>query len=87
MELEPHFDHLRRSTSAGVRKAKVNHCVMSQAVMIATGVRADACREALGSAVGDRSGESQAPHICRKQFFSLRGGICTLTTRVRLSDP
>jgi putative transposase len=34
-------------------KARVNHRVMSQAVVIATGVRADGWREVLGFAVGD----------------------------------
>ena len=34
-------------------KARVNHRVVSQAVVIATGVRADGWREVLGFAVGD----------------------------------
>jgi putative transposase len=38
---------------ATYRKARVNHRVVSQAVVIATGVRADGWREVLGFAVGD----------------------------------
>jgi hypothetical protein len=98
MELEPHFDHSPRSTSAGVRKAKVNHCVMSQAVMTATGVRADGRWEVLGFAVGDsedrafrpRSAtgqESRKPLTPIETLFSLRRRDLHVTTRVRLSAP
>jgi putative transposase len=34
-------------------KARVNRRVVSRAVVIATGVSADGCREVLGCAVGD----------------------------------
>ena len=41
-------------------KARVNHQVVSQAVVIATGVRADGWRDALGFAVGDSAvGDSE----------------------------
>ena len=34
-------------------KARVNRWVVSQAIVVATGIRADGCREVLGFAVGD----------------------------------
>lgn len=48
---EQHFPYV--FLDATYCKARVNHRVVSQAVVIATGVRADGWREVLGFAVGD----------------------------------